>query len=34
MDLKEKNNYKKLFKEALEKFTDKLEGYVSTENGD
>src|SRR5690606_14828140 len=34
MDLKEKNKYKKAFKEALDKFTDKLEKYVSTENGD
>ncbi len=34
MDLKEKNKYKKEFKEALDKFTDKLEEYVSTENGD
>ncbi|MFV0162838.1 EcoRV family type II restriction endonuclease [Empedobacter falsenii] len=34
MDLKEKNKYKKAFKDALDKFTDKLEKYVSTENGD
>src|SRR5690606_41580092 len=34
MDLKEKNKYKKVFKEALDKFTDKLKKYVSTENGD
>lgn len=34
MDLKEKNKYKLEFKKALDIFTDKLEKYVSTENGD
>lgn len=34
MEWKEKRKYKKTFKEALDKFTDKLEKYVSTENGD
>lgn len=34
MDVKEKNKYKTVFKKALDKFTDKLEKYVSTENGD
>ena len=34
MDLKEKNKYKSEFKKALNTFTEKLEKYVSTENGD
>lgn len=34
MDLKEKNKYKSAFKTELDKFTDKLEKYVSTDNGD
>jgi hypothetical protein len=34
MDLKEKNKYKSAFKKALDTFTDKLEKYVSTEDGD
>mgnify|MGYP003485595914 FL=1 len=34
MDLKVKNKYKKEFKKALDTFTEKLEKYVSTENGD
>lgn len=34
MDLKEKNKHKTAFKKALDIFTDKLEKYVSTENGD
>lgn len=34
MDLKEKNKYKIEFKKALDTFTEKLEKYVSTENGD
>lgn len=34
MDNNEKNKYKTVFKKALNKFTDKLEKYVSTENGD
>ncbi|MBI3236021.1 MAG: EcoRV family type II restriction endonuclease [Bacteroidetes bacterium] len=34
MDLKEKNKYKLEFKKALSIFTEKLEKYVSTENGD
>ena len=34
MNLKEKNKYKTAFKIALNTFTDKLEKYVSTENGD
>ncbi len=34
MDLKEKNKYKIEFKKALDIFTDKLEKYVSTDNGD
>jgi Restriction endonuclease EcoRV len=34
MDLKDKNKYKSDFKSELDKFADKLEKYVSTENGD
>lgn len=34
MDLKVKNKYKTEFKKALDTFTEKLEKYVSTENGD
>lgn len=34
MDKNEKNKYKTEFKVALETFTNKLEDYVSTENGD
>ena len=34
MNLKEKNKYKTAFKIALNTFTNKLEKYVSTENGD
>lgn len=34
MDLKDKNKYKAEFKKALDTFTEKLEKYVSTENGD
>lgn len=34
MNISEKNRYKVAFKKALDKFTDKLEKYVSTENGD
>lgn len=34
MDLKEKNKYKLDFKQELDKFADKLEKYVSTDNGD
>lgn len=34
MKLKDKNKYKKEFKKALDTFTEKLEKYVSTENGD
>lgn len=34
MNLKDKNKYKKEFKKALDSFTEKLEKYVSTENGD
>ena len=34
MDLKKKNRYKTEFKKELDKFTDKLEKYVSSENGD
>lgn len=34
MDLKDKNKYKTEFKKALDTFTEKLEKYVSTENGD
>jgi hypothetical protein len=34
MDLKDKNKYKEEFKKGLDTFTQKLEKYVSTENGD
>ena len=34
MDLTEKNKYKADFKKELDKFADKLEKYVSTDNGD
>ena len=34
MDLKEKNKYKSDFKIELDKFADRLEKYVSTDNGD
>ncbi|MCU0326493.1 MAG: EcoRV family type II restriction endonuclease [Spirosomaceae bacterium] len=34
MTLEEKNKYKADFKRELDKFTDKLERYVSTDNGD
>jgi len=34
MNLTEKNKYKADFKKALDKFADKLEKYVSTDNGD
>lgn len=34
MDLKDKNKYKLEFKKELDKFADKLEKYVSTDNGD
>jgi hypothetical protein len=34
MDLKEKNIYKSEFKTELDKFADRLEKYVSTDNGD
>jgi hypothetical protein len=34
MTAKEKEKYKSDFKKALNKFTDKLENYVSTDNGD
>jgi len=34
MDLKEKNKYKSDFKMELDKFADRLEKYVSTDNGD
>ena len=34
MDLKDKNKYKSDFKKELDKFADKLEKYVSSENGD
>lgn len=34
MDLKEKNKCKIAFKKALDEFTNKLEKYVATENGD
>ena len=34
MELKDKNRYKSEFKKELDKFADKLEKYVSTENGD
>lgn len=34
MDLKDKNDYKSSFKKDLDKFADKLEKYVSSDNGD
>jgi len=34
MNLKDKNKYKSDFKKELDKFADKLEKYVSTDNGD
>lgn len=34
MDLKEENKYKLEFKTELDKFADRLEKYVSTDNGD
>lgn len=34
MNLKNKNKYKSDFKKELDKFADKLEKYVSTDNGD
>lgn len=34
MDLIEKNKYKSAFKTELDKFADRLEKYVSTDNGD
>jgi hypothetical protein len=34
MDLKDKKKYKTAFKKVLDTFTEKLEQYVSTENGD
>lgn len=34
MNLKEKNTYKSEFKKELDKFADRLEKYVSTDNGD
>ena len=34
MDLKEKNKYKSEFKTELYKFTNRLEKYVSTDDGD
>ncbi len=34
MDLKEKIEYKTEFKKELDKFADRLEKYVSTDNGD
>ena len=34
MDSKDKNKYKTEFKKALDTFTEKLEKYVSTEDGD
>jgi len=34
MDITEKNKYKSDFKRELDKFADKLEKYVSTDNGD
>jgi len=34
MNLKDKNKYKSYFKKELDKFADKLEKYVSTDNGD
>ncbi len=34
MNLADKNKYKSVFKNELDKFADRLEKYVSTENGD
>lgn len=34
MDLSDKNRYKAAFKEKLDEFSNKLEAYVSTDNGD
>lgn len=34
MEIKEKEKYKSAFKSELDKFADKLEKYVSTDNGD
>ncbi|MEI6614726.1 MAG: type II restriction endonuclease, partial [Chrysiogenales bacterium] len=34
MNLKDKKNYKSGFKKELDKFADKLEKYISTDNGD
>jgi hypothetical protein len=34
MDINKKNKYKSDFKKELDRFTDKLEKYVSTDNGD
>lgn len=34
MDKKTKNRFKKDFKDALNIFSEELEKYVSTENGD
>ncbi|MCC7439014.1 MAG: type II deoxyribonuclease, partial [Armatimonadetes bacterium] len=34
MNLKDKSQYKSDFKKELDKFADKLEKYVSTDNGD
>jgi hypothetical protein len=34
MDIKDKNKYKSEFKKELDKFADKLEKYVSTDDGD
>ncbi len=34
MNLKDKEKYKSAFKKELDRFTDKLEKYVSTDNGD
>ena len=34
MDINKKNKFKSDFKKELDRFTDKLEKYVSTDNGD
>lgn len=34
MNIEEKNKFKSDFKKALDKFAEKLEKYVSTDNGD
>lgn len=34
MDINKKNKFKSDFKKQLDRFTDKLEKYVSTDNGD